>query len=355
VTLAETIAIAEARPAQAMFDAGAAAIDTAALTDIVGRKQAAQRLLRRRRSGASCASLLWGALAATAIAGLMLWNGGAPVFETDRWLEDAHRPAVGTALALGFFAGLAAWFASLWRAYSIYPVDGDADLVLAHRLLDGVAREGPDLARLLARARSGERFILYLRTFRTETAAQTRAEAESDALLDNAGSFMVDGLASPAFTVRHNNLVKRAILKGVSAEWDTHVALIRALARRAPVLCLGNLRLAESKHDELRAMGVEQAVLVKADWWSVLVELADRAATIVVFVSAETESVDRELLHLAASGKGFILVSTPGVNERMASSETYRRAVSSPGARQVLLDGEDTKRLEALLDHQAER
>jgi hypothetical protein len=122
------------------------------------------------------------------------------------------------------------------------------------------------------------------------------------------------------------------------------------MARRAPVICLGNARLPEDKRRDFDSLGVDQVVLVSNDWWPVLTEFAAAAAIVVAFVSKETTHINMELRHLTESGRAFVLASSPETHARMLSNPAYAAALETPRARHVSLNGPDARPLEAALD-----
>jgi hypothetical protein len=351
MTRKEAIEIGEERPARTLFDGPQDEIEDTKLRAIIARKAPALAWLKRRRRWSSWAALPIG-LSVGLLAGVVILAlQGAPL-DPGAWGSEAAKWALSNAFGYGFLVSMATWFGWVWRAYSHFPADYDFDLILAQKLLDALQRESADLARVQAQARSGERYALYLRTFRAESAARTFMEAYGEDLRNSSLAFLPEegGLFSPSFARRLNTITHKTIISRVDAEWNLHLNVVRAIAKRDPVLCLGNLQTDEDKMNDFRKLGVNQVALVKTDWWPVFIELANRATIIVVFVSAETANVDRELDYLASSPRPFLLVSSSDCRGMIEASPGYAGAMRSPNAREVVITGKDVSPLEAALD-----
>jgi hypothetical protein len=351
VTRAEAIAIGKERPAQALFDGPPDGIEDTNLRVMIARKAAALAWLKRRRCWSSWAALPIGLAVGLLVGVVVLALQGARV-DPGAWGSEAAKGPLTNAIAASFFLSIAAWFGWVWRAYSRFPADSDPDLSLAQKLLDALQRESAGLASLQAQARSGEGYVLYLRTFGAEGAARTFLEAYSEELPKYAAAFFPEdgGMFSPSFARRHNDQIERTIMSRLDVEWNLHLDIVRAIAKRAPVLCLGNLQTDEGKMNDFRNLGVNQVALLKSDWWPVFADLADRAAIIVVFVSAETANLDRELGYLTFWPRPFLLVCPSDRRVTLETSPAYAGAMCSPNARNVVITGKDISPLEAALD-----
>jgi hypothetical protein len=336
----EATAISQEGAARSLFHAGAREIDLAALDAIIARKQVAAEWFRRRSWRSSAYPLASMAVAAVGGFAIVLQVLGAGL-DPRTWYGD---PRVGAAISVGMVAGVVGAVVAFMRASDVR----DPDLAFALRLRSAILREDEDLKRLRARANGGGTFALYLRTFATEAHAQTYREAADDALRGIppiAVASESDGLWAIDQMDKHT----QATLKQVKSEWEFHLRIIDTIGRFAPVICLGNLFLQHEKLADLRRLGVDQVTFVRADWWPVLVEFADRATHVVVFVSAATASVDMELTHLVESGRSFVLVSSQATHQRMSVSTAYRNALAASGVTHVVLEDEDVAPLEMAL------
>ena len=116
-----------------------------------------------------------------------------------------------------------------------------------------------------------------------------------------------------------------------------------------PVVCLGNINLQDEKRADLAALGVDDATAVRVDWWPLIQELEAAAVLTFVVLDSLTTHIARELDHLMAQGRPFMVACTAVTVERLAAVGGYRDPVAHPAVRHVVVAEDNLVPLQSAL------
>ena len=319
--------IRDEETARALWQKGGEGLTVAAVEEIIARKETAAAWVALRTKLAN------GALLALAAA-LYVWG-------------FLHGQPLEIWAFAGIFYGFLLWASGWILILSRYPVGDDVDLAFAKRLRRELEREKEGIALLRGRAARNEMFALYLRTFSAETKAMTAAGLSQASMA--IGRWDGVGALNPAGeTLMLSRDTIERIIELREYEWAQTHQIVAAIAAVLPIVCLGNIELQEEKRADLTKLGVVDVTVVTEDWWPLFQEL--EAAAIVTFVVLDSLSreISRELEHLMAKGRPFIVVCNTATDTRLAGLHGYRALLAHPAVRHVVFS-EDLAPLQSVI------
>jgi hypothetical protein len=329
MNLGDARRIRDEAAARSLWQAGGEALNVAAVDEIIARKQAVQPWMKQRRK-------TLGRLLLAAVIGQFVLGFYVP-FGTD---------AVGRA-----FLGLVCWVVTWIAIFIRYTANDDADLAFALRLRAGLERETDRLREVRARIARGEAFALYLRTFAAETAAMTLSNvlSRTENIRNAAEAVAVDShcLRLDLYPARQETAER--LISWLKDEWTLKHEVVRMMAAVLPVVCLGNIDLQDEKREDLAELGAVEVTLIRTDWWPVFQELETAAALSFVILDSLTTHITRELDHLVARGRPFIVACATETDQRLSANDGYRSLISHPAVRHVIFADDNLAGLEAAL------
>ncbi len=146
---------------------------------------------------------------------------------------------------------------------------------------------------------SGQRFVLFLRSFRAETTglsldARRRSE-------------IVEGMAARR-AQRHNEWHESDLWHiRANVKWTSQLNLLKAIRARHPIILLGNTGLGSEMRTELGTLDILELTIQAQDWWSVFLTLTNGAYLIFVYVEEVSPMLLREMQHLKSTGLRYVI------------------------------------------------
>lgn len=162
-----------------------------------------------------------------------------------------------------------------------------------------------DEALKLAAGKRG--YALFLRSFDVEGRGSSQEEIEqtnaSNAEMEHAYSSM-----SASMGGGHVSLPAEVYVG--ANNWTAQNAALLTLGERLPVVLLENIMLSSSKRTEIEVVGAIVVPVVLGDWWEAFLGLFERARAIVFFIDVVSPALRREMHHVIASRRSYIVISS---------------------------------------------
>ncbi len=209
---------------------------------------------------------------------------------------------------LGIVLSLAALMLGWVEAANI---SGDIDKL--HERVRALDRELASTQMILALARSGTPFTLFLRCFDAERWGLSRAGV-ADGELARDIAFEQWHRTGRGFIDPFNDT--DAI---PAARWQAELKLIRLIHAEWPVVLLGNTQLALDMRRELGELGVHELVVQAQDWWPLFAALAERAHAIVFLIEKTSSMLLREICHVVQQHLRYIVVGEERELEKLSA------------------------------------